>query len=664
MSFTGKFRCAAFLILLTSSITASAFSTRTEEWKEDALLHDGRIIKVDREVSWTFQLFYGDGGSPGMFGSWPDKFRLKFIHPDTQETIKWQGEQYFNPVLLDIVDGVPFLVVRGRPNKDTEKIYGCPELPYIYLRYEKNGLWGKWVPVPVEQAPNVLQDANLSPDYPDFPRKTDPFFEKKHRDEYGRASRDLSRDEVLRKIRYRERQSGGYFQAKIPTTYDTWYRNSDSYKNERYAKDCRPPPLRPASSPIFEASKQRVNEAEQKAATISAVVESFSVRPEIVTQEDFSRSKGAWTGHGYLSNRCDGIVKRIEPLREYFDNGGWHLTGAKLVLNSGEELPFQQTNLSKFQAPSIPQLVTCANNTIYTVSRPNKDNLLLHRFAYSGDVIDAFNIALPDVNKIVPGQGWGDIWELMPEKGHFSIVLADYTYTGTANQGGTIKRKQIYGLDLPEFREPNPKTHRSASKTMLQPVVKSFRDCPSCPEMIAIPDRNYAISKYEVTQLEWEFAMGRQKGCYNKQTLGADKPALCIGFEDAQKFAFRMNEITGKSYRLPTTTEWEYACYGGAQTSYCGGNDIEKVAWYEGNGRDSKVLLHPVGQKQPNGYGLYDMSGSVWEWMGDCWKENCDLRILRGGSFLYYPLAVHDAYIYGRKTEDIDYGIRLARTLP
>ena len=136
---------AIVIWLIAMPIIASAYATRTESWDEEALLHDGRLIKVSREVDYTLQILSGDSGSPGFMKSWPDKFWLKFKNPDTQETVKWQGEQYFNPVLLDIIDGVPYLVVSGRPDKKTEKIYGCPELPFIYLKYEK-GFFGKWVP--------------------------------------------------------------------------------------------------------------------------------------------------------------------------------------------------------------------------------------------------------------------------------------------------------------------------------------------------------------------------------------------------------------------------------------------------------------------------------------------------------------------------------------
>lgn len=641
------FRSSTFFLIFLLSTTASAFCTRTSSWTEDVLLHDGRVININREVCFTFQLVYGDGGSPGMFGSWPDKHWLKFDNPYTQETIKWQGEQHFYPALLDFVDGVPYLVVYGRPDKETEKIYGCPELPYIYLKYEKKGLWGKWTPIPVEQAPVILRDANLS-----------------QRDVSLDAYQRASLRDVQWTILYNEGSSGGEFQAKIPRNYDDWYsENNNLNRKERRRNDCRPPLVRPSPSPKSEADRQKINEASLEAKLVTATIESTATNPETITQEAYSRSKGVWTGHGYLSSRCDGIVKTIEPIQEYLDNGGWHLTGSQLVLNSREEIPFQQTNLSKFQAPTIPQLVTCGDNTIYAVSRRGKDNLLVYRFTYSGNLVDALNIALPDVDKIAPGKEWGEIWELIPRKDNVSIVVANYSYTSTANLGGTINKKQTYAVNLPKFRKPEQiiSSSKPVSQIVQQPTVTSFRDCISCPEMVVIPGKNYAIGKYEVTQAEWKSIMGADNLEALHRLKGDNKPAIGLEWDSTQKFISRLNQMTGKNYRLPSEAEWEYACLGGTQTKYCGGNDIDAVAWHKGN---SRFQLRSVGQKQPNGYGLYDMSGNVWEWMNDCWKDNCDLRIVRGGSYNYRPLSVPNAYLNGNKSLAEDVGFRLVRTLP
>ncbi len=77
-----------------------------------------------------------------------------------------------------------------------------------------------------------------------------------------------------------------------------------------------------------------------------------------------------------------------------------------------------------------------------------------------------------------------------------------------------------------------------------------------------------------------------------------------------------LSKKSGKSYRLPKEDEWKYACDGGQEHQYCGGEDLGSLGWYDGN---SGGKTHPVGQKRANGYGLYDMSGNAWERMQECW---------------------------------------------
>jgi formylglycine-generating enzyme required for sulfatase activity len=108
-------------------------------------------------------------------------------------------------------------------------------------------------------------------------------------------------------------------------------------------------------------------------------------------------------------------------------------------------------------------------------------------------------------------------------------------------------------------------------------------------------------------------------------------PVEQVSWDDIQTYLQKLNAKTGKQYRLPTEAEWEYACYGGNKTEYCGGNDADLVAWYEGN---SGNKTQPVGQKQSNGYGLYDMSGNVWEWTS---------TKVRGGAWNYYKRGLRAA---------------------
>ena len=124
---------------------------------------------------------------------------------------------------------------------------------------------------------------------------------------------------------------------------------------------------------------------------------------------------------------------------------------------------------------------------------------------------------------------------------------------------------------------------------------------------------DFYIGKYEVTQAQWKAVMGKNPSHYK----GENRPVERVSWYDIQKFIEKLNAKTGKRYRLPTEAEWEYAARGGNQSKgykYSGSNDIGSVAWYTNNSGDR---THPVGQKQPNELGLYDMTGNVWEWCSD-----------------------------------------------
>jgi len=191
------------------------------------------------------------------------------------------------------------------------------------------------------------------------------------------------------------------------------------------------------------------------------------------------------------------------------------------------------------------------------------------------------------------------------------------------------------------------------------------------PEMVRIPGKNYEMGKYEVSQKEWREVMGSNPSKFS--ACGNNCPVEQVSWDDIQIFLQKLNAKTGKQYRLPDEAEWEYACYGGNKTEYCGSNDINSVAWYGGSRAtppmgNSGSETHPVGQKQANGYGLYDMSGNVFEWMNNCYdSSNCSAgRALRGGSWYATSLVVSAAnrYGYGAAIRLSRIGFRVARTLP
>ena len=156
---------------------------------------------------------------------------------------------------------------------------------------------------------------------------------------------------------------------------------------------------------------------------------------------------------------------------------------------------------------------------------------------------------------------------------------------------------------------------------------------------------SYSIGKTEVTQELWQAVMGSNPSYY----IGnMNRPVECVSWEDCQTFITKLNEMTGKTFRLPTEAEWEFAARGGNQSNgyrYAGSHNVDDVAWYSNN---SGSVTRPVGTKCMNELGLYDMSGNVWEWCQDWYggysneaqtnptgpEEGYPYRVIRGGSWL------------------------------
>lgn len=124
---------------------------------------------------------------------------------------------------------------------------------------------------------------------------------------------------------------------------------------------------------------------------------------------------------------------------------------------------------------------------------------------------------------------------------------------------------------------------------------------------------SYSIGETPVTQELWQAVMGGNPSRFE----GVQRPVEIVSWYDCQDFIGKLNELTGKAFRLPTEAEWEYAARGGKQSKgykYSGSNNINEVAWYDAN---SSGQTHPVKEKMPNELGIYDMSGNVWEWCRD-----------------------------------------------
>jgi len=238
----------------------------------------------------------------------------------------------------------------------------------------------------------------------------------------------------------------------------------------------------------------------------------------------------------------------------------------------------------------------------------------------------------------------------------------------------------------------------------------SFKECENCPEMIVVPageftmgssksekghndnesprhsvtiPRAFAVSKFAVTFDEWDtcVALGGCTPAWDGDWGRGKRPVINLSWNRAKQYVAWVSALTGKPYRLLSEAEWEYAARAGTTTRYCFGDDesgLGEYAWYVEN---SDFMTHPVGEKRPNAFGLYDMHGNVWQWVEDHYHDTYDgaptdgspwvqdgdesLHVMRGGAWIFIPQYLRAA----SRNEDSSeawgtaFGFRLARTL-
>jgi formylglycine-generating enzyme required for sulfatase activity len=285
-------------------------------------------------------------------------------------------------------------------------------------------------------------------------------------------------------------------------------------------------------------------------------------------------------------------------------------------------------------------------------------------------------------------------------EGHFKLALILGESKKYRNAMVEMKRYLLLAPEGSDARTAQDKLYQW--EAVAEPEAgKTFRDCPTCPEMVELPAgsfdmgsdsgeanekpmhrvtiaKSFAIGKTEVTQEQWQAVMSNNPSYFS--SCGSTCPVEQVSWNDAQSFIQKLNAKTGKQYRLPSEAEWEYACRAGTQLEYCGGDNADSLAWSSFNsGSYFFNTPHPVATKKANAFGLYDMSGNVWEWVEDGYHENYigaptdgsswgdgSTRVLRGGSWGYDAKLGHAAVRsrFGSNYRYYSYGVRLVRNLP
>ena len=296
-----------------------------------------------------------------------------------------------------------------------------------------------------------------------------------------------------------------------------------------------------------------------------------------------------------------------------------------------------------------------------------------------------------------------------------AVLLA--TLTGGAGAGPPMPSRSDHArLSDARLAEASSRSDLASTKiaeTQTPPASAprqhTFRDCSQCPEMVEIPAgrfmmgstdgdndekpahevtiaKPFAVGKFEVTFDEWD-ACAADGGCM-PNTRPDDyewgrgrRPVINISWNDSQTYLAWLSQKTGKTYRLLTEAEWEYAARAGTTTKFAFGDEITHEQAQFSYGKPGVGQTVEVGTFAPNAWGLYDMHGNVWEWVQDCYYINyvqapndgsafdpppgCIYRSLRGGSWDYAPYDIRSAarYKLPASTKLEETGLRVARSL-
>ena len=297
---------------------------------------------------------------------------------------------------------------------------------------------------------------------------------------------------------------------------------------------------------------------------------------------------------------------------------------------------------------------------------------------------------------------------------HEQAIASSTRYLREVGRGGEHYQAALVILDsaevdLAETRREEARVRAAVEQAEREAAGRAAAIAASVPEMVAIPvgtfrmgcvtrgncDRDerpvhdvrvaaFELSKHEVTFAKWDVCVeyGDCRWVSDEGWGRGERPVINVSWDDAQQYLSWLSRETGETYRLPSEAEWEYAARAGAGTRYWWGNDVGRGrANCDGCGSQwDDEQTAPVGSFPPNGFGLHDVHGNVWEWVQDCWNDSyrgapthggawtrgdCSLRVKRGGAWFSSTGATRVSFrgnAYSYRTDNYN-GFRIARTL-
>lgn len=304
--------------------------TPRERWTDEALLHDGRTIDVERA---------------GRV-----RHTLRTTNPDTMREVAWSGEQGFSPILLDFRDGVAHLVIYAFDINADLKRYGCPEIPYVFFRQDRGGAW---IQLAASDFPRSLLIANLSPGY-------DPHYMK----EGGvrRSAQDI-------RGQFGPREAGGFLTRTIPTDFASWgYRSKNQYRVGRHRDGCR----HTVPSNADPSHPQSGGKPFQKVAL--EVLETKLYDPEWVIKHGASPSWNDVSFNMEQDAKCQAMIRRVGEDSDRPELRGWLLFAAD---------PSGRNKARQIGGP----LLCTADALWFTEYATDRQYVILSKFSRTGDFL-------------------------------------------------------------------------------------------------------------------------------------------------------------------------------------------------------------------------------------------------------------------------------------